>query len=120
LNAGISPGPSRNVQSRTATRPLPTATSAPASGPVAPLLPHRDDGQHAHDTDGDDRGLEHPRRDETQGETFVLPLDDGVQGDRGADARQGVDHVEGRGEDHLAVRARADDVVGVRQHRSEQ
>jgi hypothetical protein len=35
LNPGIRPGPMMNVQSRTPTRPWPTATSAPASVPAA-------------------------------------------------------------------------------------
>jgi hypothetical protein len=70
--------------------------------------------------DGDHRGLEATRGDEPDGEAFVLSFDDREQRDRGPDAGERRDDVEEGAQDHLAVSARAQDVVGVREDRAHQ
>ena len=60
--------------------------------------------EQAHDADGDDRGLQHPGHDEAEGEALVLTLDDREDGDRRADGRERIDHVEDGAEADLRRR----------------
>lgn len=72
----IQPGPSRNVQSWTATSDLPTGTSATCASDV---LPQRHDRKEADDADGDEGAFNDTGDDIAEGEVLVLPFEDRKQ-----------------------------------------
>jgi hypothetical protein len=57
-------------------------------------LPQSHHGQQGYDADEDGGGFQDPRADEAHCDPLVLPLDDRVQDDGGADASQGNDHLQ--------------------------
>ena len=82
------------------------------------VLPQGDHRKHADDADGDDGGLDDTRGDIAERDALVLPLEDGEQGDGGADVGDGNDDLEERTQGHLCVGAGPADVVGIVQQRA--
>jgi hypothetical protein len=94
LNVAMNPGPNRNDQSRTATRPWLTAVTAAGSPPGGTNdVLQGDDGEEGTDPHHDDGGLDESGGDVPDGECLALPFDDGVEGDRGANTGHGGDPV---------------------------
>ena len=85
------PGPSRNVQSWTATSDLPTVTSEAPLACASDVLPQRHDGKEA--------------------------FEDREQHDGAANVGDDEQDLEQRAQGHARVGASADDVAGVIQHR---
>ena len=104
--------PIRNVQSWIATSDRPVLTSEHGSAPAtARVLAQCHDRQDADDPDDDDAGLEQAGRDEAESDTFVLPLQDGEEGNPGPDDGERDDQLEDGGpKDARAVACARDEV----------
>src|SRR3954454_18913474 len=58
------------------------------------FLPHEQEGQHAHDPDGDEHGFDEARCDITQSQALAVPLEDRVRHHGGADVRNDEDDLQ--------------------------
>jgi hypothetical protein len=63
--------------------------------------------------DGDEGAFNDTSRDIAESEDFVLPLEDWVQHDGGADVRDDEDELQERSQEHAVVGAATDDVAGI-------
>ena len=87
-------------------------TSAAAVAPAAPPACRRVDQRKQADGAGEDHGgFKDAGGGKAKRGAFVLPLEDRVQRDGGADAGQGDDHLEEAAHEHARVGAGADDPV---------
>jgi hypothetical protein len=81
------------------------------------LLAQRHDCKEAEDADGDEDAFHNTRRDVAENEDFVLPLEDRVQHDGGADVGDDEQQLQERSKGHAGVGAATEDVTGIVQHR---
>ena len=87
------------------------------AGSPRELLAQGHDRQEAEDADRDDGRFHDPRGDIAKGDDVVLPLEERIEHDGGADIGDHQDDFQERPQRHLPVRAGTDDVGGVIQHR---
>jgi hypothetical protein len=81
------------------------------------VLPQRHHGKEADDTNNDNDGFKNTGGDKAESHAFVLSLEDGEQGDGGADIGDDEDLLEDRAQGHAHAGASTKDKVGVVQHR---
>jgi len=95
-----------------------TSAAAFPPGRPAQVLPQGHQRQQADDAGEDQASFQDAGGGKAQRGALVLPLEDRVQGDGGADAGEGDDHLEETACEHGSVAAGAEDPVPVVLHRA--
>ncbi len=66
-------------------------------------LPQRHHRQEGEDADGNDPGFHGAKTDITKGDAFILPFDDRIQRDGGADEGKGDNYLQERAQEHVSI-----------------
>jgi hypothetical protein len=90
----------------------PTATSEPAAAPAASCRNVTTE-RRLRMPNGDEGAFSDTSRDIAQSKDFILPLDDGIEHNGGADVRDDEEQLQEHSQEHAVVGAGTDDVARV-------